>query len=62
MRSLIMLILFVGMFFIVQGFYEAKIREIERNPPIEYRYIPQDEFDQQLESGASQSFRPRPIG
>lgn len=61
MRSLIMLILFVGMFFIIQGFYEAKIRDMELNPQVEYRYIPQDEFNSQMDNAAPQSFQPRHI-
>lgn len=53
MKSIILLFLFCGMFMIVHGIYEQKINEIEKNPRIEYKFVPRTYYDEQLSMESS---------
>ena len=48
MRSLILFILFAGMFFVMQGIYEEKIKIASQNAKIEYKFIPRTYYEEQL--------------
>lgn len=48
MKSILVLLLFMGMFMIVHGFYEQQLKEIEKNPKVEYRFVPRSYYEEQL--------------
>ena len=50
MKTVVVLILFIGMFFIVQGVYEQKLKESIENKKVEYKFIPRTYYEEQLES------------
>jgi len=47
MKSLILLLLFVGMFMIVNGIYEEKLNAVQAQKEIEYKFIPRTYYDEQ---------------
>lgn len=48
MKSIVILFLFIGIFFIANGVYEEKIKSIEANPKIVYKFIPRTYYEEQL--------------
>ena len=48
MMPIVLLVIFVGMFFIVNGVYEQKLKSVESNPKIEYKFIPRTYYEEQL--------------
>jgi hypothetical protein len=48
MKSWLIFILFVGMFLIVTGIYEQKLKLVEKNVRVEYRFIPRSFYQEQL--------------
>lgn len=48
MKSFIILLLFVGMFMIIHGIYEQKLKELQDNPRVEYKFVPRSYYDEQL--------------
>ena len=48
MKTWLILALFVGMFLVVHGIYEEKLRAHERNVKVEYRFVPRTYYDEQL--------------
>lgn len=50
MKTVIILILFVGIFMIVHGIYEQKLKAAESNTKIEYRFIPRTLYEEQMNS------------
>lgn len=48
MKSIVILILFIGLFFIMHGVYEEKLKSIEKNPKIEYKFIPRTYYEEQI--------------
>jgi len=48
MHSLVLLLLFVGMFMVVHGVYNQKFRALKDNVRVEYRFIPRTYYDEQL--------------
>lgn len=48
MQSIAMFFLFVGVFLIVIGIYEEKLRIAESNVKIEYKFIPRTYYEEQL--------------
>lgn len=40
--------LFIGIFFIANGVYEQKIKKIEENPKVVYKFVPRTYYDEQL--------------
>jgi hypothetical protein len=49
MKSIVLLLFFVGFMFIIIG-YQKQLNVLP-NPKIEYRYIPRTFYDEQLSSG-----------
>ena len=45
---IIVLVIFIGMFFILNGVYEQKLKAIENNPKIVYKFIPRTYYEEQL--------------
>ena len=58
MRTIIILILFVGLFFVVNGIYEEKIKSVEDNPKIVYKFIPRTYYEEQLSDNSVTSKMP----
>ena len=50
MKSLVILVLFVGMFLIVQGVFDGKLKAAQENKQIEYKFIPRTYYEEQLDS------------
>jgi hypothetical protein len=48
MKSIIILLLFAGMFMIVHGIYEQKLKDAMKNKQIEYRFVPRSLYEEQL--------------
>lgn len=48
MRSLLVLLLFVGMFVIVHGVYDERFRALKDNVRVEYRFVPRTFYEEQL--------------
>lgn len=48
MNILIIFLIFIGSFLILQGVYEEKIKTIEQNKKIEYKFIPRTYYEEQL--------------
>jgi len=48
MQSLAVLLLFVGMFMVVHGVYEEKLRTIHETTRVEYRFIPRTLYEEQM--------------
>lgn len=48
MNTIVILILFIGLFFIVNGIYEQKIKAVEDNPKIVYKFIPRTYYEEQI--------------
>ena len=47
-RTLAVFALFVGMFLVVHGIYEEKLRAVRRNVRVEYRFVPRTFYEEQL--------------
>lgn len=48
MKAVVVFLLIVGIFFIMQGIHQQKIREIEKNKRIEYRFVPRTYLEEQM--------------
>lgn len=48
MKTVIILMLFIGLFFIANGVYEQKIKALEENPKIVYKFVPRTYYEEQL--------------
>lgn len=48
MNILIIFLIFIGSFLILQGVYEEKIKTIEQNKKVEYKFIPRTYYEEQL--------------
>ena len=44
----IVFLIFVGMIMIIQGVYDEKIKILENNKKIEYKFIPRTMYEEQL--------------
>lgn len=51
MKAFILLLLFVGMFMIMNGIYEQKLKAVQEHKQIEYKFIPRTYYEEQLMSG-----------
>ena len=49
MRAFVVFFFVLGVFFIIHGIYEQKLKTIEKNKRIEYRFIPRTYLEEQLE-------------
>lgn len=48
MKTLIILALFIGMFFVIQGVYEQQLKEATQNKKTEVKFIPRTLYDEQM--------------
>lgn len=48
MNAAIVLILFAGMALVMHGIYQEKVRAIEQNVRIEYRFVPRTLYEEQM--------------
>lgn len=59
MKSVVMLLLFIGTLLIVHTIYEQKLAEAKKQRKIEYRFIPRTLYDEQVgEPTVSNNFAP----
>jgi hypothetical protein len=49
MKTLVILVLFVGMFLIIQGVYDEKLKAAEENKQVVYKFIPRTYYEEQLQ-------------
>ncbi len=54
MKAFILLLLFIGMFMIVNGVYEEKLKAVQAKKQIEYRFVPRTYYDEQLQAQEGQ--------
>lgn len=48
MKAFVLFFFVIGLFLIMHGMYEEKIRAIEKDKKIEYRFIPRTYLEEQL--------------
>ena len=48
MHAFVILLLFVGVVMVMQGVYEEKLKDAERNVRVEYRFVPRTFYEEQL--------------
>lgn len=48
MKVIIILILFIGMFFIINGVYEQKLNAVKKDKNVEYKFIPRTYYEEQI--------------
>lgn len=48
MKPVVVFLFVVGVFFIMHGIYEQKIKDIEKNKRIEYRFVPRTYLEEQM--------------
>lgn len=48
MNIIVIFLLFIGLFLVMQGIYEEKIKTIEQTKKIEYKFIPRTYYEEQL--------------
>lgn len=51
MKAFVLFFFVLGLFLIMHGMYEEKIRAIEKDKRIEYRFIPRTYLEEQLADG-----------
>lgn len=51
MKAIILLLLFIGMFMVVHGIYEQKLKAAEANKQIEYKFVPRTYYEEQIMAG-----------
>jgi hypothetical protein len=47
MKTIVIFFLFVGMFLIMQGVFEEKIKAVEQNKKVEVKFIPRTYYEEQ---------------
>lgn len=50
MKSLVILLMFVGLFMVAHGVYQEKLKAVEQNVRVEYRFIPRTFYEEQMAS------------
>lgn len=48
MKTILFLLLFVGMFMIVHGIYEEKIEKLKKDVRVKYKFIPRTYYDEMM--------------
>lgn len=48
MKTVIILFLFLGMFFIIQGVFDERVKAIEENKKTVYKFIPRTYYEEQM--------------
>ena len=48
MNPVVVLVIFVGAFMVVHGIYEEKLKRIEKDVKVEYRFLPRTLYDEQI--------------
>lgn len=51
MQSIAFFILFIGVFLVVDGVYQERLRNAEKTSRVEYRFIPRTYYEEQLSNG-----------
>lgn len=48
MRAIVLLLFFVGMFIVIHSVYEEKLKRVQENVRVEYKFIPRTLYEEQL--------------
>lgn len=48
MKVVVILLLFIGMFFVINGVYEQKLNSVKQDKKIEYKFIPRTYYEEQV--------------
>ncbi len=48
MKTILFLLLFIGMFMIVHGIYEEKIEKLKKDVRVKYKFIPRTYYDEMM--------------
>lgn len=58
MNALVMLLLFAGMALVMHGVYEERVRRLEQEVRVEYRFLPRTLYEEQVaEADVAGKFR-----
>lgn len=55
MKTLVILVLFIGMFLIIQGVYDEKLKAATEKKEIVYKFIPRTYYEDQLQDADLES-------
>lgn len=55
MKTIILLLLFLGMFMIVHGIYQEKYEKLKKDVQVKYKFIPRTYYDDVLTNNLYQS-------
>ena len=55
MKTLVIFVLFIGMFLIIQGVYDEKLKAAEDKKQIVYKFIPRTYYEEQLQDSELES-------
>ena len=53
MKTIVIFVLFVGMFLIIQGVYDEKLKAATENKQVVYKFIPRTYYEEQLDGSSS---------
>lgn len=48
MNIIVVLLLFAGMALVMQGVYDEKVKALEKNVRVEYRFLPRTLYEEQM--------------
>lgn len=49
MKTLVIFVLFIGMFLIIQGIYDEKLKAAEENKKVMYKFVPRTYYEEQID-------------
>lgn len=61
MKTLLIFILFAGMFLVISGVYEQRLELAKKDKKIEYRFIPRTLYEEQLASNTTFADKVKPL-
>jgi hypothetical protein len=61
MKTLLIFILFAGMFLVISGVYEQKLDIVRKDKRVEYRFIPRTLYEEQLANNTTFASKVKPL-
>lgn len=61
MKTLLIFVLFAGMFLVISGIYEQKLDIAQKEKKIEYRFIPRTLYEEQLSNNTTFASKVKPL-
>lgn len=49
MKTVVIFVLFIGMFLIIQGVFDEKLKAVEENKKVVYKFIPRTYYEEQID-------------